>query len=193
MLKSHKMVSRFIVLILMFSANVSFANDKIWKKLAKGGYVVVMRHAPVVKGSAAASPLVRDSGCKKERMLSSKGKAAAKIIGERFKKHKIPITNVFHSPYCRTFDTATIAFGQVQVKKYLSLLEVLSSSESTIQTERLNKVIGSYVGKSNLVLVTHRPNISAISFEQARHLDFIVLKPKGTNKYDEIGIVRFIK
>ena len=192
MLITRNLIFGSIFLTTFLNINSSFAGD-IWKQLAKGGYVVLIRHAYVMQGSTSGSPLVRDPSCKKERMLSAKGKNAAKILGQRFIKYKIPISRVLHSPFCRTTDSAQYAFNRGVGVSYLSLLEILNSTESAKQTEKLNKIIGSYKGKGNLVLVTHRPNISAISFEQASYLDFIVLKPKGGNKYDEVGLVKFTK
>lgn len=191
MLNYNKICYKVLLIILLFSTNVSLANDKIWKKLSQGGYVVLMRHAPVMKGSANGNPLLRDPSCKKERLLSAKGKVAANILRKRFKQYNIPVSKVFHSPFCRTTDTAKYVFNRGVIAKYLSLLEILGPTESAKQIEKLNQVIGSYAGKGNLILVTHQPNISAISFEQASFLDFIVLKPKGGNQYDEVGIIKF--
>jgi len=178
------------LLMLFFSSNLC-ANNITQARLLKGGLVIVMRHAATNTGPKKNSPLVRDPSCKKERMLSIKGKADAKMLGARFAKHKIPVTGVLHSPFCRTSDTAKIAFKKGRVAQYLSLLEILTSTAAAKQTAQLNKVIGSYVGKGNLVLVTHQPNISAIAFDKLGFLDFLVLQPKGGNTYEEVGIVRF--
>lgn len=167
------------------------ANDAVWAKLAEGGKVVLMRHASVVEGRNGGNSLLRDPSCKGEHNLSDKGRTEAKAIGERFRERKIPIEEVRHSPCYRTADTARIAFGGGREAGYLSLLEVLPADAAAAQTAKLNQVIGSYAGKGNLVLVTHEPNINAVSFEMMKPADFLVLQPKGGSNFDELGAVRW--
>lgn len=50
--------------------------------------------------------------------------------------------------------------------------------------------IGEYGGAANLVMVTHEPNIAAISFELVEQGAFLVLKPRGGSEFDVIGKVR---
>jgi phosphohistidine phosphatase SixA len=174
----------------LFALPKAHANDEMWARLAEGGKVVLMRHASVVSGRGGGNSLLRDSSCEKERNLSEEGKQEAKAIGEQFRKRSIPVEAVRYSPYCRTADMAKIAFGNGIEAAYLSLLEVLGPEEAAAQTAKLNEVIGSYAGKGNLVLVTHEPNINAVSFEMMKPADFIVLQPKGGSNFDELGIMR---
>lgn len=73
---------------------------------------------------------------------------------------------------------------------HLSLLEVLSADATAARTAELSRVIGSYSGEGNLVLVTHEPNINAVSFEMVQPADFLVLQPKGGSAFEELGIVK---
>jgi phosphohistidine phosphatase SixA len=181
-----------VVLLLMFVATHSvYANDQLWEALKAGGKVVLMRHASVERGADSGNPLLRDPSCKGERNLSSRGKLDAEEIGRRFGDRGILITAVFHSPFCRTTETARRAFGKTSAAEYLSLLEILTPDEAARQTEQLNRTIGSYSGKGNLVLVTHEPNISAVSFETVKHLDFVVFEPGGEADFEELGVIRF--
>lgn len=171
--------------------DVAYANEDVWAKLAEGGKVVLMRHSSITKGRGFGNSLIRDPSCKAERNLSSEGEAEARTVGERFKQRNIPIAEVRSSPYCRAAVTAKIAFGNASPVDYLSLREVLPPDEAAAQTAKLNQAIGSYVGKGNLILVTHEPNIGAVSFETLGHSDLLVLQPKGGEKFDEIGVVPF--
>ena len=167
------------------------ASADLWNALKVGGKVVLMRHAPVERGAEGGDPIVRDPSCLKERNLSNQGKHNAELAGSRFREHNIPVSRVFHSPFCRTAETAKIAFGKAYPAEYLSLLEILTPEEADQQTERLNQVIGSFTGDGNLVLVTHEPNITAVSFELMKHLDFLVIEPKGEGEFEELGVIRF--
>lgn len=48
-----------------------------------------------------------------------------------------------------------------------------------------------YTGAGNLVLITHEPNVNAVSFEMMGHSDFLVLQPLGGSEFEELGVVRF--
>lgn len=172
-------------------SNPAIAGDGLWDLLKAGGKVLLMRHAPVEKGPGGGDPLLRDPSCAKEKRLSSQGKREAERVGGRFRDRGIPVTKVLHSPFCRTTATAQLAFGAADPAQYLSLLEILGPEAAMRQTEELTRVIGSYAGEGNLVLVTHEPNISAVSFELLKHLDILVLDPQGGGEFEELGVIRF--
>ena len=172
----------FAVLSLSFAPTLQ-AGDDIWNSLKEGGKVVLMRHAQVSRGKG----LLRDPSCRKEQMLRKKGKEDAKKVGEEFRRHNIQIAAVYHSPYCRTTDTAHIAFGGGQPADYLYVLNALSDEEANKRTALMNEIIGSFTGPGNLVLITHNPNIQAVSFEELKQGEFVVLQPKGGGEFDELG------
>lgn len=166
------------------------ANDELWQELAKGGKVVLMRHAAVRVGPGSGNSLLRDPSCEKERNLSSEGERQAREVGKQFHERRIPVSEVRHSPFCRTADTARLAFAQGVPAGYLSLLEILGPEEAAAQTRILSQVIGGYTGVGNLVLITHEPNLNAVSFEMMKHSDFLVLQPRGGSEFEELGVVR---
>jgi phosphohistidine phosphatase SixA len=190
----RKMVTPLLIASLAMLSDIgpAAASDELWARLKEGGKVVLMRHAKTVKGKGLGNPLFRDPTCKKERNLSNEGKRDAETVGNQFRQRGIPVSEVRHSPFCRTTDTAKHAFGNVAPAEYLSLLEILEPDAATRQTRKLTEVIGSYTGTGNLVLVSHEPNIGAVSFEEVSNLDFVVLQPKGGNEYEELGKIRFV-
>ena len=52
------------------------------------------------------------------------------------------------------------------------------------------KRIGEHAGTANRVMVTHEPNIAAISFERVEQGAFLVLKPRGGSEFDVVGKIR---
>ncbi len=180
----------FSLLAVTMTKNV-YANDDLWNALKEGGKVVLMRHAPVDRGKDKGNSLLRDPSCLKERNLSYQGRRNAEVIGSRFRERNVPVDEVLHSPFCRTTETAQLAFGDAIPADYLFLLEVLSANEVEQQTEILNRVINTYEGKGNLILVTHAPNINAISFELMKFLDLLVIDPNGEEDFEELGVIRF--
>jgi phosphohistidine phosphatase SixA len=181
-----------LALNLLGAASVN-ASEALWQQLAQGGKVVLMRHAAVNTGRGQGDSLLRDPSCKKERNLSSEGEREAREVGKRFQERNIPVSDVRHSPFCRTADTARIAFARGVPAGYLSLLENLGPDEAAAQTRELSQVIGGYTGAGNLVLITHEPNLNAVSFEMMKPADFLVLQPKGGSAFEELGVVRWSK
>ena len=181
-----------IFLVTFFGPDAA-ADQDLWAALDDGGKVVLMRHAPVEAGAGAGDPRVRDPSCRGERNLSVRGRRQAREIGNRFAEHQISVSEVLHSPFCRTAETAKLAFGRAAPADYLSLLEILEPGEAERQTVELSRVIGSYTGTANLILVTHEPNINAVSFELVKHLDMVILEPKGSKNFEELGVIRFLE
>jgi phosphohistidine phosphatase SixA len=175
-----------LLAILSFLPTMSFSDTdgKIWGKLKNGGLVVLVRHTSTVQKD---NPLLRDSSCLKERKLSEKGKKEAARIGEMFTAKGALINKVLTSPYCRTVHTAKIAFGSGQPVEFLSVLEALTQEQAEANTDQLTQKIGSYSGNGNLILVTHAPNINAVSFEIVEMGAFLVLQPMGDDEFEEVG------
>lgn len=172
------------------AASASASAEAIWQQLAAGGMVVLMRHGEVMAGPGNGNSLERDPTCARERNLSSAGKAQARRVGEAFRGRKIAVAGVRHSPFCRTTDTARLAFGGGTPTDFLSLREILGADEAAAQTRAMAGAIGSFAGPGNLVLITHEPNINAVSFELMKPADFLVLRPRGGSDFEEIGVIR---
>jgi phosphohistidine phosphatase SixA len=184
-----KILISIFLAILSFQPSMSSADTEgdIWGKLKNGGLVVLMRHTHTsVKDT---KPLLRDPSCVRERNLSETGKKEAARIGKMFATKGVPVSKVLTSPYCRTMDTAKIAFGSSQPVEFLTVLEALPWEQAEENTVKLTQKIGSYSGSGNLVLVTHAPNINAISFETVEMGAFLVLQPAGGHEFEEIGII----
>ena len=185
-----KIFISILLFIFSFQSSTCFSDTEgeIWEKLKSGGLVVLMRHASVNKTN---NPLLRDPSCTEERMLSEKGKKEALKIGEKFSAKGVSIDKVLASRYCRTTETAKNAFGRSQPTEFLSVLEAFPQKQAEAYTEQLMKKIGSYSGSGNLVLVTHGPNINAVSFDPVEIGAFLVLRPMGGQEFEEIGKIKF--
>ncbi|MFC5649074.1 histidine phosphatase family protein [Paenibacillus solisilvae] len=166
-------------------------DQSIAGELQRGGYLLYMRH-----GEAAGQdqPGVDFEDCSKQRNLTLLGSVQAGLIGERLRKLQIPVqTPVLASPYCRTRETAELAFGKpnVEVMPHLAQINVLSSDERTNEEERiiLKKLAELFEipvpQGSNLVIVGHTfpagKGLGEIPF-----MGTVVIKPNGAGKGYEI-------
>ena len=78
--------------------------------LREGGYVVYLRHA-VTDRSKEDDPVLDLDDCSTQRILSEDGRDQSRGIGGAFRKLAIPVGDVYSSEYCRTRETAELAFG----------------------------------------------------------------------------------
>jgi broad specificity phosphatase PhoE len=163
----------------MASAAATAADTDMWTKLKQGGYVILVRHGPTDSMTHSTHPRAEFENCVGQNNLSPEGQDEAKRIGRAFKKKRIPIGEVLSGPYCRVQDTARIAFGRVHVWDALDLQTALPEEEAVKRTEQVAARVGSYQGKKNLVLVTHRPNIDALTLELIEPGTLLILKPEG--------------
>jgi hypothetical protein len=101
-----------LLVVLWVTVPAAAAVDgSIVEALRKGGYVLYMRHAST-DFSQNDSAMTSYEDCATQRNLTDKGRAEARGIGEQLKRLGIPIGEVFASPYCRTMETARLAFGK---------------------------------------------------------------------------------
>jgi phosphohistidine phosphatase SixA len=78
--------------------------------LQQGGNIVYIRHASTEKDYADQVKAV-PGDCSTQRMLSEKGWNEAVLIGAAFDVLSIPVGAVYSSEYCRSWQTAELAFG----------------------------------------------------------------------------------
>jgi phosphohistidine phosphatase SixA len=82
--------------------------------LQQGGYVIYFRNA-ASDLSQTDSDTQNLGNCEKQRNLIDRGRREAGIIGEAFQALDIPIGRVLSSGYCRSRQTAQIAFGKTEI------------------------------------------------------------------------------
>lgn len=174
-------------LMLSWSSIGQAADDPLWKTLQKGGYVLLIRHGPTDTMTHSTHPKAEFENCVSQNNLSPEGQAAAKRIGKAFKKRRIPIGEVYASPYCRTQDTARLAFGKYQVWDALDLATSFTEEEANLRNAKVAERTGTYKGKKNMVLVTHKPNVDALTLELIEPGTVLVLQPSGNSEFQVIG------
>jgi phosphohistidine phosphatase SixA len=81
-------------------------SDPVLAALREGGHVLFIRHTATTGTDTTDDP----ADCGRQRNLSAAGRADAEALGDAFAALEIPVTEVRSSPWCRAFDTATLAF-----------------------------------------------------------------------------------
>lgn len=152
-----------------------------WAELAKPGAVVLFRHATAPGVGDPAGFKLDD--CRTQRNLSEEGRAEARRLGELFRTRQVQVGAVLHSQWCRTRDTARLAFGdQVREEPAFNSFFGQEASARDAQTRRARDVIARWRGPGTLVVVTHQVNITALTGLGAASAEGVVVgrQPDGS-------------
>ncbi len=129
--------------------------------LREGGYVIYFRHA-ATDFSQSDTDRQDLTDCATQRNLSDAGRANARTIGEGIRALGIPIGDVLSSEYCRTRETAEIAFGRVSPTR--DLTSRASTTDPAARAERieaLRRLLTTPPAPgTNTVLVGHMFNLA---------------------------------
>lgn len=176
-----------LALIVTLSSGSAAARDPdIWSQLKRGGHVILIRHGEVDNLSKSTSPDADFEGCEGQYNLTDAGRTQAKQLGDVLRKRKIPIGGVLSSPLCRTRDTARIAFNTFRVWPLLEPLPEIDLDDRQKRIEAISKVISDHKGRENLILITHQPNIDALTLEVADFVTLVIVKPDDKGGFKTI-------
>lgn len=103
----------FLGWVLAAPAAGSLAGPALVAELRKGGYVLYMRHTSTDFSRNDANMASFDD-CANQRPLTDKGREEARAIAGHLKRLAIPVGRVYASPFCRTVETAMLAFGKAE-------------------------------------------------------------------------------
>jgi phosphohistidine phosphatase SixA len=153
----------------------SAEQDRLVQALRGGGLVVLIRHSATAPG-VGDPPGFRMDDCPTQRNLIDAGRAQAERIGQWFRQHGIEPTSLRASPWCRTRETATLAFGRSDDWPALSNL----LGDRSRQKEHAKEVLDAIarIGANDvLVLVSHGVTIDAFIGEYLQQGEMVVVRP----------------
>jgi phosphohistidine phosphatase SixA len=149
-----------------------------WAMLKKPGAIVLFRHA-VAPGGGDPAGLVLDD-CSTQRNLAEEGRAQARRIGQRFRAQGIKVDAVLSSQWCRTRDTARLAFPELPTQDAPAFNSFFSDrSNEAAQTAAARKQLLAWRGTGVLVVVTHQVNITALTGISPASGEGVVLHRQG--------------
>ena len=155
-------MTRVLLALLLYATAPAWAQSPAWlTELRAGGHVLYLRHASTdFSQNDAAMKSFQD--CASQRNLTDKGRDEARVIGEHVKRLKIPIGSVLASPFCRTMETARLAFGKAQPSNEVRGGPV--RSDDPARYAALKKLLSGSVPKGeNLVLSSHGNPFQAVA------------------------------
>ena len=184
---------RGTILDLLFACFAAFFSTtgfaQTWdQQLREPASVVLFRHADAPGTGDPAGFKLGD--CSTQRNLSEEGKAQAHLIGRKLAAQEIKIGAVWHSEWCRTRDTAVLAFpasaGHSPKPQPAFNSFFADRGKSAAQTAQAKKLLASWRGPGALVVVTHQVNITEITGVVPQSGEGVVLLRKG-NEWQVAG------
>jgi phosphohistidine phosphatase SixA len=159
--------------------------------LRQGGLVIYLRHAHTdwsqndrelewVKEMLDDRSLLED--CDRQRLLTDEGRAEAQAIGEAIRSQGIPIGQVLSSPWCRTRETAELAFGGADVaedKLFDTGYLEAGGEERRAFADALHGLLSEPPGGANRVVVGHMPQLNDVARISLNEGEAAVFQPEG--------------
>src|SRR5687767_10900134 len=167
---------RLALLSILFVSSVwAEPSSDLLGRLRDGGYVLYLRHTST-DFSQNDSRMKSFEDCASQRNLTDRGRDEARAIGEHVKRLKIPIGEVLASPFCRTMETARLAFGKATATN-----EVRGGPVEASRYEPLKKLLSSPVPRgTNRVIWSHgNPFYALAGPPYLAEGEMAVVKPEG--------------
>ena len=169
------------------------ADTKLWETIrTQPNVVLVGRHMDVERGRGTHYDA--SGNCQGEVMLTPKGRKQAVAFGEAFKAQGVgpDKLHIVASAMCRMRDTAMLAFGKATLDPALResfsggggrMNEFMDAAESWVRKHR---------GTTPLLLLTHHPNIDALTGEQPDYGQVVVTQSDASGGLNVLGLLRLI-
>jgi phosphohistidine phosphatase SixA len=171
-----------MLLAASFAPAQTLQGGALVKALRQGGYVIVMRHTSSprqVPDKQTANP----DNTKPERQLDAEGRATATAMGQALRDLKIPVGEVLSSPTYRALETVKYArFGPAKPQIELGDNGQDMKGGTEAQAVWLRKRVTEFQPGTNVLLVTHAPNLTRAFPEQANGVadgEALVFGPDG--------------
>jgi len=147
-------------------------------RLRRGGYVLAFRHAATDFSTTDTTRDLRD--CSRQRNLTAEGRRQARSIGREFRRLGIPVGRVLASPFCRTRETATLAFGRAVSSRALLSAEFFEGEPAgERQPARLRRLLASPPQRAtNTILVSHNFAIDDATGESLAEGEAVIVTPR---------------
>ena len=182
----------FAGLALGFAALIGMLDQTLadeaaaWAALRRGGSVALMRHADA-PGGAGDPPGFRLDDCTTQRNLSDRGRADARVMGERLRAEGVLVGRLLSSPWCRCLETARLLdLGAVEIEPTFSNAFVLADRRDALK-RGAQAVIAGWKGPGTLLVVTHGANIQALTGYNPAPGELVVVAAGPDERLREVG------
>jgi phosphohistidine phosphatase SixA len=172
------------------AAAATSAEPTLASAMKRGGLVLVIRHAATDFSKADQDPVVL-SDCRTQRNLNAQGRADARTIGRGARRLELRIGSVLSSPFCRTKETARLAFSRFRVSQaLLNTIDTEHDARWRRQIRAARRLLGMKPAAGLLtVLVTHGSVVGDTTGLTLEEGETLVFRPLGSSRFRLLGRV----
>ena len=144
-----------------------------------------MRHAST-DFSRNDAKMTSYEDCASQRNLTDKGRDEARAVGAHIKRLGIPIGNVYASPYCRTVETAMLAFGKAEKTQDVRGGPVQSGDPK--RYDALKKLLSTppAQGQNNVISSHGNPFHAVFGAPYLAEGEIAVVRPGGNGRFEAL-------
>ena len=166
-----------VVALVLVHPVATLAQETRWA--APDGAVILFRHATAP--GVGDPDNFRLGDCNTQRNLDADGRQQAKEIGQRLRIDGVKVRKVLSSQWCRTLETAQLAFPGVAPTQSPAFNSFFGQPErNSPQTAAAMTTLKQWKGPGVMVVVTHQVNITALTGVVPRPGEGVVVKMDGT-------------
>jgi phosphohistidine phosphatase SixA len=179
----------FLGWVLAAGAAEPLANQQLVAELRRGGYVLYIRHTST-DFSRNDTQMTSYEDCASQRNLTDQGRDEARAIAGHVKRLGIPIGKVFASPFCRTVETAKLAFGTATKTQ-----EVRGGAVKSADPKRydgLKKLLATppVTGRNNVIASHGNPFYAVFGPPYLAEGELAVVLPEGNSGFTLVGRIK---
>ncbi len=113
-------------------------------ELQNGGYIVYVRHTHTDRTRRDTDTSLGQ--CDQQRILSDQGREEALMIRYAYQRLNLPVSSLVSTQYCRTLETAVLAFGVPEVIQRRDLHATLTDRLAEQPAAGTNTLIVAHIG-----------------------------------------------
>lgn len=155
--------------------------ERLVQALREGGLVLYLRHTATEQDAPDGS---LSDPCSAQRGLTDAGRAQARSIGAAVRALRVPVGQVLASPFCRTVQTAELAFGGAERAEALLPVPAGASADDVVALLADEPEDG-----TNTVLVGHATNLRPAAGATPEEGGTVVFRPDGEGAFLVVGEV----
>ena len=169
-----KTIMTLVAALVLALTMPAAATEAGWALLRNGGQVVLLAHA---RAPGSGDPANLEIGnCRTQRNLSDQGRQQARRIGALFAARAEPVDHIYSSRWCRTLETAELAFPRIELEELAALDPAPADEEHAAEARRIiDELIRDYSGRGNLVLLTHPDTIAMLTGTRPREGEAVIV------------------
>jgi hypothetical protein len=157
--------------------------------LRAGGYVIYLTPTDLDFWQRDDKAVALED-CATQRNLSPSGREEARAIGVGFARLLVPVGEVRASPYCRSADTARLAFDRVLLDADLAPLADTDPTQRAHRIAALRHLLGTVPPPgTNTVLVAQSENLEGVGEAPLDEGEAAIMKPRPEGGYQLIAHV----